>query len=55
MPRTVAEIVEEIEGLMLVWREAPPEVWAGLLEELEQASPQLRYPDTGLVPDGETL
>jgi hypothetical protein len=38
MPRTVAEIVEEIKGLLLVWPEMPEEVLADYLDQLEQAA-----------------
>lgn len=55
MPRTVEQIIEDITSLWQAWPTAPREIFAELLEELEQASPQLRYPDTGLIPDGETL
>ena len=35
MNRTAREIVEELEGLEMVWPTAPPEVRAELLEALE--------------------
>jgi len=37
MNRTVSEIVEEIEGLMQAWADAPAEVWDSLREELAEA------------------
>jgi hypothetical protein len=53
--RTAEQIIDDIASLWLAWPTAPQELFAELLEELEQVSPQLRYPDTGLIPDGETL
>jgi hypothetical protein len=49
MNRTVSEIVEEIEGLMQAWREAPAEVWHGLYEELAEAMAH----DTEVIRNGK--
>jgi hypothetical protein len=37
MNRTVSEIIEEIEGLVQAWPEAPAEVWDSLYEEFAEA------------------
>jgi hypothetical protein len=52
MPRTVAEIVEEIKGLLLVWPEMPEEVLADYLDQLEQAT---QLCDTEVAPNGEAI
>jgi len=40
MNRTASEIVEELEGLMQAWPDAPAEVWDSLREELAEAAEQ---------------
>jgi hypothetical protein len=52
MPRTVAELVEEIKGLLAAWPEAPPEIWADYLDQLEQAT---QLCDTEVAPNGEAI
>jgi hypothetical protein len=38
MPRTIAEIIEDITSLWQAWPQAPVEVWHAFLEELAEAS-----------------
>ena len=38
MKRTAREIIEEIEGLVHAWPDAPQEVWDSLREELIEAA-----------------